>query len=784
MSSIMKGLRNEDYTGIESGPSTGPFAGEKTPEENPYGGEKSKKFRGAISENPNETPVGDQPGGWREYSANPAGLEEELDENLHKWFQEKWVRFGPDGKIKGECARGNGKEGKPKCLPQSKAQNLGKKGRASAASRKRREDPNPNRSGKAINVNTKKKSNEGVAEGSADSNWHGSDTDMEWYDAYKDQPIRVKVKNHSGIGNGISGTFPIIKFEKIDATKAELTIKSRNGEMTGKVDLDNPETVLTKQYDRVPAMNFYIGSMPATARQAFNLFQHKSDKQDVAEEKCPHCDGPMFEASMMNEKQDACYYKVKSRYKVWPSAYASGALVQCRKKGASNWGTGGKKDESSIMKNIIDEAGNPAQQAAIAIAMKKAGKKPKNEGTYTAPGDTKLPIEEAYRKAREITKQIKYDQTVSEILVGIQMLAEKAGIPERELKYAEDAVYAASNALESAVYGLDEVFKEALDRQRYEQDDEEVDEDLGVRYAAALEEATNFAQQAAIMSMRKVGVQSKPIKESAESIEKLRKAISNRILSAHDDLLDEYGEVAVGRAIDEVSEEYGDNADQTITSQDITEFTKQVAEKVLNGSKKIEEGPSIFSGGYSGGAPRKYVAKPAGLNEAGDRAGAINTAAQLRKAIAAGKGQPHEIDLLKRQMNALVRKYNITPEELGDPNIGNKNRQQPPPPPPPGGQQRTQQPPPPPGGQQNAGGGYDWDKHMKNSENAVKAAMAKSENAVNAAMAKSENAVNAAMAASSQGPWSMPNYNNSQPPPIPPEAMMKKESSIMKGLKK
>lgn len=37
-------------------------------------------------------------------------------------------------------------------------------------------------------------------------------------------------------------------------------------------------------------------------------------------------------------KRDACYYKVKRRYKVWPSVYASGALVQCRKKGAKNWG--------------------------------------------------------------------------------------------------------------------------------------------------------------------------------------------------------------------------------------------------------------------------------------------------------------------------------------------------------------------------------------------------------------------------------------------------------------
>jgi len=38
------------------------------------------------------------------------------------------------------------------------------------------------------------------------------------------------------------------------------------------------------------------------------------------------------------KKKDACYYKVKSRYDVWPSAYASGALVQCRKVGAKNWG--------------------------------------------------------------------------------------------------------------------------------------------------------------------------------------------------------------------------------------------------------------------------------------------------------------------------------------------------------------------------------------------------------------------------------------------------------------
>lgn len=42
-------------------------------------------------------------------------------------------------------------------------------------------------------------------------------------------------------------------------------------------------------------------------------------------------------------KKDACYYKVKARYSVWPSAYASGALVKCRRVGAKNWGNKSKK---------------------------------------------------------------------------------------------------------------------------------------------------------------------------------------------------------------------------------------------------------------------------------------------------------------------------------------------------------------------------------------------------------------------------------------------------------
>ena len=48
-------------------------------------------------------------------------------------------------------------------------------------------------------------------------------------------------------------------------------------------------------------------------------------------------------------KKDACYHKVKSRYKVWPSAYASGALSKCRKVGAKNWGESSKKAEGGMV---------------------------------------------------------------------------------------------------------------------------------------------------------------------------------------------------------------------------------------------------------------------------------------------------------------------------------------------------------------------------------------------------------------------------------------------------
>ena len=75
----------------------------------------------------------------------------EIEEDLRKWFGKgpkgDWVRVGTDGDIKGKCAREPG-EGKPKCMPRSKAHSMSKDDRATSARRKRRKDPVADRSGK------------------------------------------------------------------------------------------------------------------------------------------------------------------------------------------------------------------------------------------------------------------------------------------------------------------------------------------------------------------------------------------------------------------------------------------------------------------------------------------------------------------------------------------------------------------------------------------------------------------------------------------------------------
>jgi len=430
---------------------------------------------------------------------------EDITEDLHKWFKEKWVRFGPDGKIRGDCAREKGSEGKPKCLPQSKAHSIGKKARASAAARKRRKDPNANGTGKAINVNTKKKkSNEGMEEGkeercmqcgmtncscaigkckckpiagwipnkgfekddtTLDEKWsakykksincshpkgfsqkahcagkkkHNESIEMEmvcedcgmcqthgdhthnleeacWEGYHKDgmktmfgKKYPNCVKNggvtEGGAETSWSNDTDTITLQDIleltkhikqinlpinDNLKSKLLHWEGNPEEIervnqvtvsnqfpilimvdeqGQIDwiLDGNHRIhkaIQSQAKTIPAKLIRPNNLNDKAKKIFNI-----KEQDMTEEKCPECGGPMYHESMINEKKDACYRKVKSRYNKW-SAYASGALVQCRKKGAKNWGN---KSESVMDEEQLDEKCWDGYKQA---GMKKKGNK-------------------------------------------------------------------------------------------------------------------------------------------------------------------------------------------------------------------------------------------------------------------------------------------------------------------------------------------------------------------------------------------------------------------------
>ena len=105
--------------------------------------------------------------------ANPKNpfYAESVNEDLRAWFGKGkkggaggggWDRYNTKGERIGKCGDAKPNEGKPKCLSKSRAASLrakgGKAAIAAAVKKKRREDPNKNRRGKAKNVsNTVKK---------------------------------------------------------------------------------------------------------------------------------------------------------------------------------------------------------------------------------------------------------------------------------------------------------------------------------------------------------------------------------------------------------------------------------------------------------------------------------------------------------------------------------------------------------------------------------------------------------------------------------------------------
>ena len=70
---------------------------------------------------------------------------------LKKWREEKWVRIGLDGSIKGACGTSKNKKNPDRCLPLAKAKSMTKAERAKTARKKKR----AGRRGKTVVANTK-----------------------------------------------------------------------------------------------------------------------------------------------------------------------------------------------------------------------------------------------------------------------------------------------------------------------------------------------------------------------------------------------------------------------------------------------------------------------------------------------------------------------------------------------------------------------------------------------------------------------------------------------------
>ncbi len=127
-----------------------------------------------------------------------------------------------------------------------------------------------------------------------------------------------------------------------------------------------------------------------------------------SQHKCPHCGGPVVEYSELMEKKDACYYKVKASAKVWPSAYASGRLVQCRKKGAGNYG---KKNESLAEAQLDEKCWDTHKQ----VGMKnKGGRQVPNCVPKESVAEVAPPGAKAERMVKHIKKGYAKDGKLSD----------------------------------------------------------------------------------------------------------------------------------------------------------------------------------------------------------------------------------------------------------------------------------------------------------------------------------------------------------------------------------
>ena len=295
------------------------------------------------------------------------------DSSLRDWFSKSkssdgkpgWVQLG--GKYAGKpCAKQPGQTTKPKCGSSKMKRNLNKDEEEAAFRRKNAKDPNPNRKGKAINVKTEETINE------RGDYWHP--------DPDKDRKLGGPGANQRAREDRAAASKPKSDPKKLRSGESYMDYAKRQKGYTptkkkeGIRDKIKRKLGLKKEdcwdgYEKKGMKTMFGKKYPNCVKKT------KTKKEEVE-----------LTAEGKGEK-DACYKKVKSRYSVWPSAYASGALVKCRKVGAANWGNKSKKEEfeGNVSFSQFQEKAKACWDTHKKVGMKMKGGKlvndcrPKNE---------------------------------------------------------------------------------------------------------------------------------------------------------------------------------------------------------------------------------------------------------------------------------------------------------------------------------------------------------------------------------------------------------------------
>ena len=256
---------------------------------------------------------------------NGGGMSESKsgDSSLRDWFSKSkssdgkpgWVQLG--GKYAGKpCARQPGQTTKPKCGSSKMKRNLSKDEEERAFRRKNRKDPNPDRKGKAINVKTEE---------------------------FTTLPLHVEVPTNIKEFN-----LGLMFRESLDKNSGMLFVFEEVAQQSFHMrDTMIPLDIAFIREDGIieSIKQLEPNDETSVASDGEILCAIEVNRGWFAENNVEV--GDEIDIDLEEGKKDACYHKVKSRYSVWPSAYASGALVKCRKVGAANWGNKTKKEEFS-----------------------------------------------------------------------------------------------------------------------------------------------------------------------------------------------------------------------------------------------------------------------------------------------------------------------------------------------------------------------------------------------------------------------------------------------------